>query len=74
MAQVDDTKENLQKCICGQCPSFNQCMKDQGEGLYCAKGKSSCEFDKEGCICGTCPLTPEYDLDGVYYCSIGKAE
>lgn len=74
MAQVPDIQETLQKCICGGCPSYNQCMKDNMEALFCARGKSSCEFSKEGCICGACPLTPEYSLDKMYCCEIGAAE
>ena len=74
MAKVPDTKENLMKCICGSCPSHDQCMKDKMEGLFCARGKASCEFDKQGCICGTCPLTPEFGLDKMYYCETGAAE
>ena len=74
MTKVNDTQENLQKCICGQCPSYNECMKGKSEGLYCARGKSSCEFEKKGCICGACPVTSEFNLDKLYYCEIGKAE
>jgi hypothetical protein len=66
--------ESMKKCICGGCPSHNQCMKDNMQGLFCAKGKSSCEFDKNGCICGSCPLASEYRLDKMYYCEIGAAE
>ncbi|MFW6139947.1 MAG: DUF2769 domain-containing protein [Acidobacteriota bacterium] len=74
MAKVTDTQENMRKCICGQCPSYNECMKNKSEGLYCARGESSCEFEKKGCICGACPLTSEFGLDKLYYCEIGKAE
>lgn len=71
--KVPDTRENLMKCICGNCPTHNQCMKDGMEGLFCARGKSSCEFEKMGCICGECPLYGEYQLSDMYYCDIGSA-
>lgn len=74
MAKVPDIQENLQKCICGGCPSYNQCMQDNMEGLYCAREKSSCEFDKNGCICGVCPLAPEFNLDKLFYCETGALE
>ena len=74
MARVPDTQENLQKCICGGCPSYNQCMQDNMEGLYCAREKSGCEFDKSGCICGACPLAPEFNLDKLFYCETGAEE
>lgn len=74
MATVADTQENLMKCVCKGCPSHNQCMKDGMHGLFCARGKTDCEFAKNGCICGTCPLAPEFKLNKLYYCEIGAAE
>jgi len=71
MAKVPDTPENSQKCICGDCPSYNQCMKDKGELLYCAGKKSECDFERKGCLCGMCPLTPEFGLEKTYYCATG---
>jgi hypothetical protein len=74
MAKIPDTQENIQKCICGGCPSYSQCMRGKDEILYCARAKSHCEIVKSGCLCGACPLTPEFDLDKMYYCEIGAAE
>ncbi len=74
MSKVPDTQENLKKCICSGCPSYNKCMKDKMEGLYCAKRKSTCEFEKNGCLCGVCPLTSEFNLTKLYYCEIGASD
>lgn len=74
MSRVPDIEENLKKCVCGGCPSHNQCMKDKMEGLFCAREKTACEFSKDGCICGICPLTPEFGLEKLYYCEIGAEE
>lgn len=74
MAKVPDNEETLKKCICGGCPSYDDCMKGKAEGLYCAKGKSACEITKNGCICGSCPVASEYNLDKMYYCGSGAAE
>ena len=74
MLKVPDTQEYLQKCICGDCPSYNQCMKDVPEALYCARGKSTCDFEKIGCMCPVCPLTSEFNLDKLYYCEMGASE
>ena len=74
MAKVADNQENLKKCICGGCPTYGQCMKDKMEGLFCAKGKSSCELEKNGCLCGACPVASENKLDKMYYCESGAAE
>ncbi|MCJ7472557.1 MAG: DUF2769 domain-containing protein [Actinobacteria bacterium] len=72
--KVPDTQENLMKCICGSCPSHNQCMKDKMQGLFCAREKSDCEIEKKGCICGQCPLFSEYGLENLYYCINGAEE
>jgi len=74
MAKVPDTEEYLKKCICGGCPSYDQCMKDKTEGLYCARDKSACEITRNGCICGACPLASEFSLGKMYYCESGNAE
>jgi hypothetical protein len=74
VAKVPDTQESMMKCICGSCPTYDQCMKDKMEGLFCAKGVTTCELNKQGCICATCPLTPEFGLDKLYYCETGAAE
>jgi len=74
MAKVADTQENMQKCICGTCPTHDQCMKDRMQGLFCARAKSDCELTKNGCLCGACPVASEHKLDKMYYCEIGAAE
>ncbi|MFC2165867.1 DUF2769 domain-containing protein [Acidobacteriota bacterium] len=74
MGRVPNTEENMEKCICDDCPSYNQCMKDKDEGFYCAEDKSTCEFDKNGCLCGMCPLTAEFALEKMYYCETGAEE
>lgn len=72
--KVDKTDENMKRCICSGCPTFDGCMSKNKESFFCAEGKSSCEFKKHGCICGECPLSSEYLLDKTYYCVIGAAE
>ncbi|MBE0429322.1 MAG: DUF2769 domain-containing protein [Thermoleophilia bacterium] len=69
--KVPDTKENLEKCICMGCPTHNDCMKERMQGLFCSRGKSDCELDKQGCICGECPVKSEYMLAGMYFCVNG---
>ena len=69
--KVPDTEENLMKCICMQCPTYNMCMKDKMEGLFCSRGKSTCELKELGCICNKCPLWSEYVLNVLYHCVNG---
>ena len=72
MTKVEDNRENIETCrdFCGSCPS----SPGTDEWLFCAKGKSTCEVNRQGCVCMACPLTPEFGLDKMYYCEIGAAE
>ncbi len=49
-------------------------MKERMEGLFCAKGKSTCEFEKVNCVCAGCPVYGEYSLSDSFYCAIGAAQ
>jgi len=69
MKKPEDNQENMSKCICGECPVYDDCCKEKMERLYCAKTKSECTLDsKKMCICGQCPVFNENDLTGGYYC------
>jgi hypothetical protein len=37
--RVPDTKENLGRCLCKECPSYNGCMKDGMQGVFCSRGR-----------------------------------
>ena len=71
--KIEDTKENLIKCICGQCSSYNECMKGKMEGLFCARSEAVCNFEKKGCTCLGCPVAQENDMSELYYCETGIA-
>ena len=83
---VPNTKENFEKCACKDCPTYNRCMKDNSEGLFCANGKTECTIEKEECNCNTCPIDGEYHLTdrldlmekmilklNLFYCERGPA-
>jgi len=76
MVKVEKTPENLKKCSCPKCPSYNECAERKLEKLFCAKevGKSSCKFQMNGCICMSCPVHKENNLKAGYYCINGSAE
>lgn len=76
MPKVPDTQENMMKCICGRCPTYLQSDYPKGkmEGLYCAKGKSTCSLEEKGCICMSCPVYLENQLTSGYFCLKGTAE
>ncbi|MFC2144879.1 DUF2769 domain-containing protein [Actinomycetota bacterium] len=84
---VPETKENMEKCICMNCPTYSSCMSDKKEGLFCATGKSNCTIEKKECICESCPIDKEYNLTAnldlmekmilkmhLFYCENGKAK
>jgi len=71
--KVEDTQENFKICleICGNCPSY---PKIAGEGLYCARGKSKIEIERQGCLCPGCKVYEKYDILGTYFCAEGAME
>lgn len=73
MAKIEDTKENLEKCHCPKCPTTNDCGRAKNEALFCARGKTACDFGRSGCICGSCPVHRDNHLDNQYYCLGGPA-
>lgn len=74
MSKVIKDAKNLSMCICGKCPSYTDCAKKKGEGLFCATGKSSCAVKMNGCNCGSCPVFKANSLKVGYYCLNGTAE
>ena len=70
--KVPNTKENMMKCICGQCPTLAQ--NSLTGGLFCSKGKSEKVPEMKGCICGSCPIWGEYDLRKGYFCIHSAAD
>lgn len=66
LMKIKNSPENRDKCHCKVCPSYP--YKCGGEVLYCSKGPSKCDIDPEVCICNTCPIYFEYELEGIYFC------
>jgi len=60
--EVPNTKENIEKCICKDCPTYNECMSNGKEALYCSIGGSNCKTEKLECICEQCHINEEYNL------------
>lgn len=64
---------NKSLCICGGCPSYNECAKEKGEALYCSLGSSLiCIKEASVCICTRCPLTSKMGLKNQYFCVEGS--
>ncbi|MDH4211653.1 MAG: DUF2769 domain-containing protein [candidate division WOR-3 bacterium] len=61
----------LANCICGKCPSWEECGE---KGGFCLIGKSTCIKEKKGCICPDCPVTAKMGLKYGYYCIEGSAK
>ncbi len=65
---VPNNVENFQMCLCVNCPTYNTCMKEKEQRLFCSVGRTSCEVARNGCICGDCPVATEYRLAGYFFC------
>ena len=81
MAEMSDEQLNtlidMQKkriCICRDCPTYNQCINKNKEGLFCILGKSACELDKIECKCGECPAHTNFQMKNESYCIAGSEE
>ena len=79
MANMSDEEKmkavemNKSLCICGGCPSYNDCAKEKGEALYCSLGASpTCITNASVCICAGCPVTPKMGLKNQYFCTKGS--
>lgn len=71
--RVEDTESNAGRCLCPGCPTYDDCMRDAGERLYCSRGKTACTPPPRGCICGECPVWAQYQLGTLYFCMDGAA-
>lgn len=59
-------------CTCPNCPTYNNCAKKADEKMFCYFGKSfMCISYEKGCICPTCPVTPEVGLHYTNFCTRG---
>ena len=61
-----------ERCICPQCPSYKECSGDTRERAFCSVERSKCIREEKGCICSTCPLTLELNLQHSSYCTRGS--
>ena len=67
-----DIERNRSRCICGPCPSYNECMRAEGALVFCLAGKiEHCTFGLKGCTCPVCPVWREQGLTKAYYCIRG---
>ncbi len=69
---IDMQKKRI--CICKDCPTYNQCMAENKEGLFCFLGKSSCDADLIQCKCGECPAHTNFQMKYESYCMEGSEE
>jgi len=67
---IDMEKKKI--CICRTCPTFDQCMTENNEALFCILGKSNCEVAPVECICSQCPAHSNFELKHESYCREGS--
>ena len=68
---IDKKQMIIDLCICKKCPSWIECNELGG---FCSPliGKSKCILNKNGCICGGCPVYEKMNLSHMYYCIRGS--
>ncbi|UCD73273.1 MAG: DUF2769 domain-containing protein [Candidatus Bathyarchaeota archaeon] len=69
MKKVENNERNLETCrdFCGSCPSY----PGTEEWLFCAREKSRTEITRNGCLCPSCQVYMDYELDTDYFCAEG---
>ena len=74
MTEVELINDRLKKrCICPDCPSYDECAKMDGELLFCSYGRSQkCIENEKGCTCPDCPVFKKLELKNSYYCTRGS--
>ncbi|MGD1003896.1 MAG: DUF2769 domain-containing protein [Methanoregulaceae archaeon] len=73
--KIKAKKEDLSHCICVNCQTYNECMREKGEILFCIIGRSPmCTFDKKVCACLLCPVKDNYRFSNLYYCILGTEQ
>ncbi len=75
---VENNEENINTCkkFCGPCPTFkpNGLNTVPPNMLFCSRGQSSKpveEIEDKGCSCFGCPIFPEHQLEGAWFCMHG---
>ena len=68
-----DDDRNAGRCHCPQCPTYDDCMSERRQRLFCSRGRTDCDPTSAGCVCGECPVWMEYGLGGYYFCTDGAA-
>ena len=71
--RMQGMKKATEECICPDCPTYNDCARKAGEGLFCAHGSSFICITKENtCLCKQCPVWKEYGQTNERFCSNGS--
>lgn len=69
----ENNDRNAAECLCPGCPTYNGCMGEKSEVLFCSRDKTACSPAANGCICGECPVWSQYGLASYYFCREGAA-
>jgi hypothetical protein len=70
-AQVNDKKENLDRCSCPNCPAMKG--SPLTGALYCVRDKAEEYALEASCNCSFCPVADKYALELEYYCVRGRS-
>jgi len=66
---AEDTQENYDICMNGNCEACPSYPGDGVEGLYCARRPSEDPVERKGCNCPECPVWIDGGLSQQYYCA-----
>jgi hypothetical protein len=75
MKSVPRSEKTMIECICNSCSSYNECMRGEIMGVFCATGDAGkCVENIKECKCQECPVSTEYQFSSGKHCEMGSAE
>jgi hypothetical protein len=76
MSRVENNEKNQRHCRCPLCPVLAKSSCDKKKVVFCATGKASCtDLDhNQACLCPSCLVWEENNLQSMYYCLKGSAD
>lgn len=76
MSRVQNNEKNMGHCRCPNCLVLAKSSCDKKTVLFCAIGKATCpDLDpNQACLCPSCLVWEENNLQSMYYCVHGSAD
>ena len=70
---VKALQAEMDRCMCGQCPTYTNAARASGESFFCGTGKSFRHITTAvNCLCAGCPVKGDLGLKYASFCMRGS--